>query len=141
MASDVRQLRGALTRWGVSVHDQALDTMPDNMRGYAPIRDGKLRASIQRDRRLPSIAGERIRGRIIAPVVQAKTTDQGSPAHVIRPRRAGGLLVFYWPKLGRTVGFRYVNHPGNAPKPWWDRALRATWGPALRFAAIRTPLR
>jgi hypothetical protein len=39
------------------------------------------------------------------------------------------------------VFLRRVNHPGNKAKPWFERALRATYRPALRFAAIRTPLR
>lgn len=140
MSADVRGVKSALGRWAVSVQGQAVGSMPDAMRGYAPIRDGELRGSIRRAGPV-TLAGEKVRGRIIAPVIQARTTDQGSPPHVIRPKRAGGLLVFYWPKAGRVVGLRYVNHPGNRAKPWWRRALRATYGPALRFAAVQTRLR
>lgn len=140
MSSDVRAVKGALGRWAVSVQDQAVGSMPDAMRGYAPLREGELRRSIRRAGPV-SFTGERVRGRIVAPVIQARTTDQGSPPHVIRPKRAGGLLVFYWPKIGRVIGLRHVNHPGNRAKPWWQRALRATYGPALRYAAVRTPMR
>lgn len=141
MSSNVRELRSALSGWGASVHGQALDSMPDAMRGYAPMRTGRLRREIRRDRGRTVVTPTLMRGRIIAPVIQARTTDQGSPPHIIRPRRAGGLLVFYWPKVGRRVAFRFVNHPGNKARPWWRRALQATYGPALRLAAIRTPLR
>lgn len=141
-------LKAGIATWARRVHSTALDDMPERIRPYAPLgtqlpggrAPGELRRSI---RRVPTYSGggTTIRGRIEAPVIQARTTDQGSPAHVIRPRRVGGLLVFYWPKMGRVVGFHFVNHPGNAPKPWWKRSLRATYGPALRFAAIHTPFR
>lgn len=149
MTADVRALKVSIGRWSREVHGTALDDMPDRMRPYAPIgtqvprgrAPGQLRKSIRRDRAAVGFSVTRVTGRIIAPVIQAETTEKGSPPHVIRPRRAGGLLVFYWPKIGKVIGLRYVNHPGNQPKPWWKRALQATYGPALRYAAIRTPLR
>lgn len=141
MSADVRAVKAGVSRWAASVHDQALDTMPDAMRGYAPIRTGRLRRAIRRDRGRTVVTPERVSGRIVAPVIQAETTDRGAPPHEIRPKRAGGLLVFYWPKVGRTVFLRKVNHPGNRARPWWERALRATYGPALRFAAVRTRMR
>lgn len=141
MSATTADVRAALIRWGATVHDQALAEMPDRIRPYAPIQTGELRRSIRRDRSRDIHTGERMRGRIVAPVIQARTTDQGAPPHVIVPRRAGGLLVFYWPKVGRTVYLRRVNHPGNRARPWWVRALNATYGPALRFAAVRTRLR
>lgn len=147
--ADVVPLKAALSRWSREVHSSALDDMPDRIRPYAPIgtfvprgrAPGQLRKSIRRDRTVSTISGSRTRGRLVAPVIQAETTDRGSPPHVIRPRKVGGLLVFYWPKVGRVVGLHYVNHPGNQARPWWKRALQATYGPALRFAAIRTPFR
>lgn len=149
MTTDTTRFKGALSRWARTVHSTALDDMPERMRPYAPLGKqvprgrppGGLRKSIARDPAGSQLAGSGVRGRIVAPVIQAHTTEHGAPAHVIRPRRAGGLLVFYWPKLGRIVGFRFVNHPGNQPKPWWLRALRSTYGPALRFASLRTPFR
>ena len=135
------KLRTAVGRWARDVHASALDDMPDRIRPYAPIDTGELRRSIRRDHRISSFAADRVKGRIVAPVIQARTTDQGSPPHIIRPKRAGGLLVFYFPKAGRTVFLRHVNHPGNRAKPWWERSLRATWGPSLRYAALRTRFR
>lgn len=143
-------MRAAVSSWARQVHSGALDDMPDRIRPYAPIGKpgplsgglaGELRRSIRRDRAGWAGTGGRFRGRIVAPVVQARTTDQGAPAHIIRPRRVGGLLVFYWPKLGKVVGYHYVNHPGNQARPWWLKALRATYGPALRYRAVTTPFR
>lgn len=141
MSADTRQLSGAIRRWSLDVHSSALDSMPELMRPYARRKSGELQGSIRHERGRTVITPSSVRGRIIAPVIQARTTDQGSPPHEIRPKRAGGLLVFYWPKVGRTVFLPRVSHPGNRPMPWWRRALNATWGPSLRYAATRTPLR
>ena len=42
-----------------------------------------------------------------------------------RPHQITGnpLLVFFWPKAGRTVFFRRVNHPGNPPNRQTERAI------------------
>lgn len=37
---------------------------------------------------------------------------QGAKRHVIVPRRRGGMLRFYWEKVGEDVIFPKVNHPG-----------------------------
>lgn len=39
---------------------------------------------------------------------------EGTFPHVIASRRRP-LLVFYWPRVGRVVALRSVNHPGTAP--------------------------
>lgn len=136
---DVGALRARVQQFAVAVMDDALDQMPDQMRPYAPVGKGpgagQLQQSIQRDRG-EFTTGDVIRGRIVASVIQARTTDQGSPAHVIRPKKIGGLLVFE-ASTGETVFARSVNHPGNAAKPWWERALRASFEAQLRYAAIQ----
>lgn len=43
----------------------------------------------------------------------AKYQLEGSLAHEIRPRKPGGLLVFFWKKLGKVVYLRRVSHPGT----------------------------
>jgi hypothetical protein len=99
---------------------------------------GELRRAI---RALPTpllASGTAYRGRLVVPVIQAATTDKGARAHVIRPRRAGGMLRFYWPQAGGIVHRRWVNHPGNAPMRWWQSGLRRHAQPALRAAARRS---
>lgn len=49
---------------------------------------------------------------------------EGTPAHVIRPRRAR-VLAFYWPKVGRVVYLREVHHPGTRPNRFLTGALDA----------------
>jgi len=47
--------------------------------------------------------------------VQARILEEGGVTrpHVIRPKRAGGVLAFFWPKVGAFVQFKKVNHPGS----------------------------
>lgn len=140
MAADVAPLKAAVGRWARDVHGDALDAMPDLMRPYAPRgKIGQLQGAIRRDRSIIEFSADTVVGRIEAPVPQAKWTDEGTEAHVIRPKKVGGVLVFEMG--GQTVFARVVNHPGNVARPWWRRALNATWGPSLRYAAIKRSLR
>lgn len=47
---------------------------------------------------------------------------EGTEPHVIRARRAP-RLVFFWPRVGRVVYFRQVNHPGTRPNRFLTNAL------------------
>lgn len=40
--------------------------------------------------------------------------DQGTKPHKIVAKNAP-YLTFFWPKVGRIVHFKSVNHPGNKP--------------------------
>lgn len=137
MAADVSALKREVHRWAVGVAGTAVDLMIEPMRAYAPYQTGELRDSIQVDRAAGlGVSSDAVAVRVIAPVIQACTTDQGSPPHRIVARNSR-LLVFEG--SSGTVFTPAVNHPGNAARPWWQRALEATWGPNLRFAALRTP--
>lgn len=64
------------------------------------------------------------------PVVEVAAIDpialwhhEGTRPHVIRARRAP-FLVFFWPKVGRVVRFKQVNHPGTKPNRFLTNALR-----------------
>lgn len=39
--------------------------------------------------------------------------EKGTRPHIIRPKKPGGVLRFYWPKVGATVTLRSVHHPGT----------------------------
>lgn len=55
-------------------------------------------------------------------------TDQGTLPHRItpRPENPHGWLIFFWPKVGRVVHFRSVNHPGiKMPRHWAERGAGA----------------
>lgn len=55
-------------------------------------------------------------------VPYAAANDQGAKAHKIVAKNAP-YLVFFWPKVGRVVAFKSVNHPGNKPYNWAMRGL------------------
>lgn len=50
-------------------------------------------------------------------------SDQGTKPHKIHAKNAP-YLVFYWPKVGRVVHFKSVNHPGNKAYKWLERGLQ-----------------
>ena len=54
-------------------------------------------------------------------VPYAEAQAYGARPHVIK---GNPYLRFYWPKAGKIVYFRSVNHPGNQPNRWWDTWLR-----------------
>jgi hypothetical protein len=53
--------------------------------------------------------------------------EQGTKPHKIKAK-GGGYLAFFWPKVGKMVYFRSVNHPGTRPYRFltkgMERALR-----------------
>jgi hypothetical protein len=55
----------------------------------------------------------------------AEPNDQGAMPHIIRPKRPGGMLVFFWAKVGREVEFRSVFHPGNRAHHWAEKGMAA----------------
>lgn len=65
----------------------------------------------------------------------------GTRPHTIRPKKAGGRLVFFWPgpKGPNTVVYLpKVNHPGYRGSSWWDDAIRK-WPDYLRDSLRRAP--
>lgn len=93
----------------------------------APIKTGKLKASIRvgrKEREVGGIAvsvgsepGKKVPG-------YAMATEQGAHPHRIVARRAP-MLVFFWPKVGHVVRFRAVNHPGMIGTHWAERGMEA----------------
>jgi len=147
MITDPTKLQTGLRRWATTVSTNAAsDTVKTTRKdpqvprgqGGGRRRGPKLANSIRR--RSGPISAGRFVEYVDAASIQAATTDKGARPHVIRARRRGGLLVFYWPKAGGVVAFPKVNHPGNAPANWWRPVLERNWSAALKRAAKRTPL-
>ena len=72
------------------------------------------------------------------PAVQVVAEDEialwhheGTRPHTIRARRKP-LLVFFWPKAGRVVSFKQVNHPGTEPNRFLTKALNKVTRRGLR---------
>lgn len=104
----------------------------------APARSTPSSVGIQTFRRQRISGAPTIVHRLEATSDQSEWTEKGTPPHVIRPRKAGGVLVFPWPKAGGTVFLRYVNHPGNKPRPWFKKTLEREWPALLKRALSQT---
>ena len=48
---------------------------------------------------------------------------EGTDPHPIDPIPPNKVLVFYYPKAGRVVYLRHVDHPGTRPNPYLTDAL------------------
>lgn len=140
MPSDATRLKAAVRTWAARVTEAAGQRTMEQMRQHeAPRKTGELARSAQ-VRPFRGSYSRFVTG-VSFHVIQAATTDRGARPHVIRPRRPGGMLVFYWPKVGRVVHLRKVNHPGNRPQRWFAAGLRRWWPRSLRQEARRRPLR
>lgn len=125
----VDQFRGWNGPVGRSIMRLARETRFRQM-AMVGTKTGKLRASItvgSRSRWAGGIqttigagAGQGIRGH-----GYSLYNDQGAIPHRITPRKRGGMLVFFWPKVGTVVHLRSVSHPGNRGYHWAERGLRA----------------
>lgn len=58
----------------------------------------------------------------------AEFHHEGTDPHVIT---GNPLLVFFWEREGRVVGFPQVNHPGTTANPFLTDALRHVLGQAI----------
>lgn len=83
---------------------------------------GALRTSIHIERETPTTEG--LEGKVGSNRSYAKVHHEGSRPHVIVPRRRGGVLRFWWAKVGRIVYRKRVNHPGTRPNPYLTRWLK-----------------
>lgn len=57
------------------------------------------------------------------PARYAAIMELGSRPHEILPKRTGGLLVFFWPKVGHVVHLPRVWHPGTRAYLFLTKAL------------------
>lgn len=146
MAVTAVRLRRSLEQYADRVADEWADLLTEAVRADAPRAQstgdprqrppGTLQRAIKHGpvQRL----GSARRFRITAPGIEALTTAKGARAHVIRPKRAGGVLTFH--KDGSVRFAKVVNHPGNAPTDWWAKSLRQHAAPTLRQAGRRVRL-
>lgn len=65
-----------------------------------------------------------LQGDVGANVPYTRWVDQGTKPHKIVAKNAP-YLTFYWPKVGRVVHFKSVNHPGNKPYRFLERGVQA----------------
>ncbi|AHB31703.1 tail assembly chaperone [Mycobacterium phage Bernardo] len=88
-------------------------------RADVPVKTGNLGRSIREDPIV--VAGPlRLDSGVTAHADYARYVHDGTRAHVIRPRRPGGVLRFT--VGGRVVYARRVNHPGTRARPFLRNA-------------------
>lgn len=78
-----------------------------------PYTTGFLSASLRRQITIRR-GGKEVRGRVGSPLWYAMAVHNGAKPHKIRPLLPGYPLRFYWRKVGKTVRFMSVNHPGQS---------------------------
>jgi hypothetical protein len=90
----------------------------------APERTGQLKRMIHADE-VRRTGPWTLAGGVSSLARHSAFVHKGTRPHVIRARNAPAL-VFYWPKVGRTVFFKRVNHPGTKANPFLERAAERT---------------
>jgi hypothetical protein len=129
LAVDLAPLRRQVAALGRTKAERAAQAMTSELKRTAPVDTGELRrktgVSVQfaTDRRVSLEA--------VIDVDYGVFVTQGTVPHVIRAK--GRALVFYWPKVARTVFFKSVNHPGTAANPFFKRVTER-FGDYLRAA-------
>lgn len=91
-------------------------------KALAPKRTGHLAASIHYTK---STGKQGISFTTESKVKHAIWMEEGTRPHIIRPKKRGGVLAFYWPKVGRDVALRHVMHPGTKGHHFMQRGLEA----------------
>jgi HK97 gp10 family phage protein len=92
----------------------------DNAKVEAPVRTGRLKASIREDPE--HTHGEMsVLGGVSASTPYALFVHQGTRPHIIRAVHATNLR-FFWPRTGRVERFKYVHHPGTKARPFLTEA-------------------
>ena len=98
-------------------------TAANTARALAPIRTGRLKASIKPDPVVRSGPWAIDTG-ISATAPYAAPVHEGARPHVIRPRNA--RVLRFEVEGGRVVFARRVNHPGNRPNRFLSSAVERT---------------
>jgi hypothetical protein len=130
--ADANALRVKLIRRSEQATERASAIAETEVARAAPARSNPSSVGPRTFRRRRLSGSPHVAWSIEATAPQADYTEKGTRPHVIRPRKVGGVLVFFLPQAGRTVFARSVNHPGNPARPWFAPTLKAGWEGWLR---------
>ncbi|MEE9177574.1 MAG: hypothetical protein V3U46_04035 [Acidimicrobiia bacterium] len=111
--------------------EKANTAMTNDLKRAAPVGETaelKRKTGVE----IVSASSNRIVSAAVIDVTYGEFVIQGTRPHVIRAKR-GGVLAFHWPKAGGVVFFAKVNHPGNAPNPFFSQVI-GRWPDYLRRA-------
>lgn len=133
-SADLAELRGRLAALGndapkivTQMFDDYGRLVVQAIKDEAPVREGVLRESAGYAISGANTSNVELRvfiGNGKRPEIVVKTLLFGSLPHVIRPKKADGVLRFV--VGGETVFARKVNHPGTKRDPFFNRALQKT---------------
>ena len=122
-------LRRQLTDRARTLAPRVADGWTQSVKAAEPSVTGRMRAATNTT---AQILPRRITWTLQVDTPYAEPAIEGARPHVIV---GNPLLVFFWPKAGRTVFFRKVQHPGNPPNRGTVEAiddgvgvLRRVWG-------------
>jgi HK97 gp10 family phage protein len=140
-SADVSRLAEALERTAqqsqtttMQVLVSSANYIRNQMQAEAPVRTGTLRNSIA-----IKVETDRVTiGPSLTQAPYAGYVEFGTRPHVIRPRKAGGVLVFT--VGGQKVFARKVNHPGTRPHPYVMPAF-TSWVDSLGTMAAEANVR
>lgn len=110
------QIDAAITR----LLERIAGEIEADARAACPVKTGRLARSI--DHEVQGVGADAV-ARIGTNVEYALAVEFGSKPHRIYPKNPGGMLAFYWEKLGQDVALPYVNHPGTPEQPFLRPAL------------------
>jgi hypothetical protein len=120
--ADVTELRSRIIKVGVDARNRASKEILDKLRTNA--RFHQVTGAMLRATKVTNFDRGTQYGFVAESDVEwAKYVDEGTNPHVITPRSPGGVLVFYWPKVGRVVYTKRVNHPGNIAFRWFSQPI------------------
>lgn len=99
------------------------DLVTAQAKARAPVRSGELKAKIA-SQPVRRTGPWTVSGGVESLAKHSAPVHNGARPHVIRARNAPALS-FYWPKVGRRVFFKSVNHPGQKAQPFLSDAAEA----------------
>ena len=94
----------------------------------APVRTGRLKGSIDNNLRERRQNAQGIWFNVGSKVKYALFMESGTRPHPILPKKEGGFLVFFWPRVGKVVRMKAVFHPGTRAHKYLERALTLVIG-------------
>jgi hypothetical protein len=115
-------LRKDMDRQMRRVGQEVAADMTAELRRTSPVITGDLYSSITSRY---TVTPDRVVIDFQAEAPYAQYVIEGTRPHVIRAS-SGRSLSFYWPKIGGQAFFKSVNHPGNAPNPFWSTVFKNT---------------
>jgi hypothetical protein len=115
------QIEATARAAGLRLVSPAVRTTTNLAKARVPRDTGRTANSIGSDIRTTRNA---VIGKVGSRAKTAMWLHRGTPAHVIRPKRPGGRLRFYWERVGQVVVFTKVNHPGIGGTPYLTSSMR-----------------